>query len=45
MDRVLTTNDDIKGKFEEKYAQEMNDLKERHNKELEMAKKNLTDIY
>lgn len=45
MDRVLSTNDDVKSKFEREYSQEINDLKERHNRELEMSKNNLTEIY
>ncbi len=30
MERVLSTNDDVKSKFEREYTQEINDLKERH---------------
>lgn len=45
MDRVLQTNDEVKSKFEQQYTQEINDLKERHAKELDLAKQNLIDIY
>ncbi|CDW86764.1 UNKNOWN [Stylonychia lemnae] len=45
MERVLSTNDDVKGKFEQQYTQEINDLKDRHARELDLAKQNLTDIY
>ena len=45
MERVLQTTDDVRGKFERDYSQELADLKERHNKELEMAKNHLIDIY
>jgi hypothetical protein len=38
MERVLSTNDDVKSKFEQHYTQEINDLKDRHNRELELAK-------
>lgn len=30
MERVLSTNDEVKSKFDREYSQEMNDLKERH---------------
>ena len=45
MERVLQTTDDVRGKFERDYAQELADLKDRHNKELESAKNHLVDIY
>lgn len=45
MERVLNTNDDVKSKFEVQYTKEIQDLKDRHAKELEMAKGHLTDIY
>jgi predicted nucleic acid-binding Zn-ribbon protein len=45
MERVLTTNDDVKSKFDQQYSQEIADLKDRHTRELESAKQNLTDIY
>ena len=45
MERVLNTNDDVKSKFEVQYSQEIQDLKDRHAKELDLAKSNLTDIY
>jgi hypothetical protein len=35
MERVLNTNDDVKSKFENVYTKEVQDLKERHNKEIE----------
>ena len=38
MERVLSTNDDVKSKFEVQYTQEINDLKERHARELDLAK-------
>ena len=45
MERVLQTSDDVKGKFEREYAQELSDLKDRHTRELESAKNHLVDIY
>ena len=45
MERVLSTNDDVKSKFEVQYTMEINDLKERHAKELDHAKQNLIEIY
>jgi 3-dehydroquinate dehydratase len=45
MERVLNTNDDVKSKFEVQYTKEIQELKDRHTKELELAKSNLTDIY
>lgn len=45
MERVLSTSDETKGKFEREYAQELVDLKERHGRELEQAKNHLVDIY
>lgn len=38
MDRVLNTNDDLKLKFDQQYTNEMQDLKERYTKDLEMVK-------
>ena len=45
MERVLNTNDDVKSKFEQHYSKEIDDLKSRHAKELELSKQNLIDIY
>ena len=45
MERVLQTSDDVRGKFEREYTQELSDLKERHQRELESAKNHLVDIY
>ena len=45
MDRVLNANDDIKSKFENQYTNEIQELKDRQAKELELAKNNLVDIY
>jgi hypothetical protein len=45
MDRVLNTNDDLKLKFDQKYSNEIQDLKERYTKDLEMVKSNLVDVY
>lgn len=45
MERVLSTSDDLKGRFEREYAQELADLKDRHTRELESAKNHLVDIY
>ena len=45
MERVLQTTDDVRGKFERDYSQELADLKERHTRELESAKNHLVDIY
>lgn len=36
MERVLNTNDDLKSKFDQKYSSEVEELKVRHAKELEM---------
>ena len=38
MERVLSTSDDVKSKFEQQYTSELNDLKERHARELDLAK-------
>ena len=35
MERVLQTTDDVRGKFEKDYSQELADLKDRHTRELE----------
>jgi chromosome segregation ATPase len=45
MDRVLNTNDDLKMKFDEKYQTEMENLKTRYNKDLELIKQNMMDVY
>jgi hypothetical protein len=45
MERVLQTSDDVRGKFEREYTQELADLKDRHARELEQAKNHLTDLY
>jgi len=45
MDRVLNTNDDLKLKFDQQYTNEMQDLKERYAKDLDMVKQNLIDVY
>lgn len=38
MDRVLNTNDDVKSKFDQQYSNEIQDLKTRYAKDLEMIK-------
>jgi len=45
MDRVLSANDEVKGKFDLQYTKEIDDLKDRQAKELAFAKQNLTDLY
>ena len=45
MDRVLSANDEVKGKFDMQYTKEIDDLKDRQAKELALAKQNLTDLY
>jgi hypothetical protein len=45
MDRVLNTNDDVKLKFDTQYANEMQNMKTRYTKDLELTKQNLIDIY
>ena len=45
MERVLSTSDDVKGKFEREYAQELAEVKDRHHRELESAKNTLIEIY
>ncbi len=45
MDRVLNTNDDLKMKFDQKYQDEMDNLKSRYNKDLELIKSNMMEVY
>jgi progesterone-induced-blocking factor 1 len=45
MDRVLNTNDEVKGKFEVQYQKEIQELKERHTKEIQLSKENLIEVY
>lgn len=45
MERVLSTSDDVKGKFEREYAQELAEVKDRHSREIESAKNTLIEIY
>lgn len=45
MERVLNTNDDLKSKFDQKYSSEVEELKARHAKELEMNVQNLKEHY
>mmetsp|Transcript_26512 Transcript_26512/g.40479 ORF Transcript_26512/g.40479 Transcript_26512/m.40479 type:complete len:194 (+) Transcript_26512:1222-1803(+) len=45
MDRVLNVNDDLKLKFDQQYTNEIQDLKGRYAKDLEMVKQNLVDVY
>jgi len=45
MDRVLNTNDSLKSQFDQKYSSEVEDLKSRYAKDLEMIKQNLIDVY
>lgn len=45
MERVLNTNDDLKSKFDQKYSSEVEELKVRHAKELEMNVQNLKEHY
>mmetsp|Transcript_9260 Transcript_9260/g.15569 ORF Transcript_9260/g.15569 Transcript_9260/m.15569 type:complete len:132 (+) Transcript_9260:1362-1757(+) len=45
MDRVLHTNDDLKSKFDHQYSTEIQDLKSRYAKDLELVKQNLIDVY
>lgn len=45
MERVLNTNDDLKSKFDHKYSSEVEELKARHAKELEMNVQNLKEHY
>jgi len=45
MDRVLNTNDDLKTKFDEKFTTEVNELKRRYQKDVELVKQNLIDVY
>jgi len=45
MDKVLNTNDDIKSKFDQKYSTEVQNLKDRYTKDLELMKQNLIDVY
>ena len=45
MDRVLNTNDDLKMKFDTQYNEELQNMKSRYTKDLELTKQNLIDIY
>ena len=45
MERVLNTNDDVKSKFDQQYSKEIDEIKSRHQKELELMKQNLTEVY
>ena len=45
MDRVLSANEDVKSKFETQYTKEIQELKDRYTKELNLTKQNLTDVY
>lgn len=45
MERVLQTSDDVRSKFDREYAQELQDMRERHARELEHAKNHLVDMY
>ena len=45
MERVLSSNDDLKSKFDQQYSQQITELKERHAKELDCAKQNLVELY
>lgn len=45
MDRVLNSNDENKIKFDQKYTTEIQDLKNRYAKDLEMIKSNLVEVY
>jgi len=38
MERVLNTNDDVKSKFEVQYTKEIQEIKDRHAKEMELTK-------
>jgi hypothetical protein len=35
----------VRGKFDREYAQELQDMRERHSRELENAKNHLVDMY
>jgi progesterone-induced-blocking factor 1 len=45
MERVLNSNDDIKTKFDQKFNNEVTDLKQRYAKDVELVKQNLIDVY
>ena len=45
MDRILSANDEVKSKFDNQYANEIEELKTRQAKELSLAKQNITDVY
>ena len=45
MDRVLNTNDEVKSRFEQQYQNEIQELKDRHRKEIELSKGNLIEVY
>ena len=45
MDRVLSANDEVKGKFDGQFTNEIDELKDRQAKELSLSKQNLTDLY
>lgn len=41
----MQTSDDVRSKFDREYAQELQDMRERHTRELENAKNHLVDMY
>ena len=45
MDRVLSANDEVKGRFDLQFTKEIEELKDRQSKELIHSKQNLTDLY
>eukprot|EP00826_Nyctotherus_ovalis_P061549 TRINITY_DN8768_c0_g7_i2.p1 TRINITY_DN8768_c0_g7~~TRINITY_DN8768_c0_g7_i2.p1 ORF type:complete len:505 (+),score=167.71 TRINITY_DN8768_c0_g7_i2:73-1587(+) len=45
VDKLLNTKDDVRTKYEAKYLEQLNDLKESHRKDIESAKSTLTEIY
>ena len=45
VDKLLNMKDDVRTRYETKYLEQLNDLKEGHKKDLESAKATLTEIY
>jgi len=45
IDKMLNSNDSAISKYEEKYMQQLDELKDKHRKEIEVTKSSITEIY
>ncbi len=45
MERVLNTTDSAKNSYEQKFLKEIQDMKDRHAKEMQMSKDQLRETY